>query len=660
MSQISGPSPTGASFMEYGQAAEIHFSLLAGQNSDNFRAGLLKEFRRSKEPAPVAAKIASDIITSASRAIAVSKVHLLRAAVSLEDSEERRRDLLGLVRSAVLEAESTQSWRQTGGTPGRTPALTSGEFQTAAAFAATVAERRIELPAEVLGTNAMLPNRPLAGWEQENATAVERVLEDLSRAGALFLDRLSASSTPRRVALKIELNMGLDGPPSVSDPVVTGAVLYELLERGFQRGVTLHFTVGDSCGIENAPVGRTSMDIMRDTGNYHHALKAGLRFVLRRDPDPARRESASRALNQFGALESMSVPAFFGSAADRVTSAGDVERVEAIVAPWVRCVDYDETGFVPVRPDLSPLGLAVWGTRDFEIARPWVEADHRVHVTRGCSTHLFAGWTGSLKGLIGLHALGLRPGDQGMNERGETALDLLSAMMHLSGFSGVIARRSGVHNLSELASQDSALGSRAVNSETMWKDFSTRMGLTAGWKSWVDGTFALEAELRQELRAGQSEVQVLAKMRRRTREILQAADRRSPGFRDALWAAVAGGTRSGLLTAWKFRSLLPATMRDERMGMRIGLLAQLPLQAELIVQGLPKIGTGGGPDAYESVRDVGIVVAGTDEVAVDLVALRSASVPGNPWAYNYPIYGALQFGRGPALWEEIKVAPPSA
>jgi hypothetical protein len=97
--------------------------------------------------------------------------------------------------------------------------------------------------------------------------------------------------------VKIDLNMGLEGPPSVSDPPATGAVLLELLERGFARGIQLHFTVGDSCGIENAPVGRTSLDILRDTGNYHYALKAALRFVLRRDNDERRREAASVALN---------------------------------------------------------------------------------------------------------------------------------------------------------------------------------------------------------------------------------------------------------------------------------------------------------------------------------------------------------------------------
>jgi hypothetical protein len=148
----------------------------------------------------------------------------------------------------------------------------------------------------------------------------------------------------------------------------------------------------------------------------------------------------------------------------------------------------------------------------------------------------------------------------------------------------------------------------------------------------------------------------MAKMRRSTGAILLEADRVAPGFRAAMWQAVAEGTRLGLTSMWALRRLLPETMRDERMGMRIGLLASVPMQADLVVQGLPKIGTEGGPDAYRVVRDTGLVVGGTDEVTVDIVALRNANVPGNPWSFNWPIHGAVQFGRGPAVLDEIRLA----
>ena len=50
------------------------------------------------------------------------------------------------------------------------------------------------------------------------------------------------------------------------------------------------------------------------------------------------------------------------------------------------CVDYDKAGFVGVTPDLPPQAQAAWGTREFQMAKPWVEADFRVHVARGLST----------------------------------------------------------------------------------------------------------------------------------------------------------------------------------------------------------------------------------------------------------------------------------
>jgi hypothetical protein len=51
---------------------------------------------------------------------------------------------------------------------------------------------------------------------------------------------------------------------------------------------------------------------------------------------------------------------------------------------------------------------------------------------------------------------------------------------------------------------------------------------------------------------------------------------------------------------------------------------------------------------------VGVVVAGTDEIAVDVTAIRLAGVPGNPWSFNHPVFGALQFGRGPMSSSEIR------
>src|SRR5262249_3235004 len=162
----------------------------------------------------------------------------------------------------------------------------------------------------------------------------------------------------------------------------------------------------DSNGIENAPVGRTSMDVMRETGNYHAALRAGLEFAARPSMPEALRVPAWGSLEKLIACERLSPPVYFGSSEDRISSPRDLEAAEAAASPRVTCVDYDRAGFRKVAPEFGPLAAAVWGTNLFQIAEPWAAADYRVHVTRGVSNHLFAGWTGALKGLVGLHALG--------------------------------------------------------------------------------------------------------------------------------------------------------------------------------------------------------------------------------------------------------------
>jgi hypothetical protein len=151
----------------------------------------------------------------------------------------------------------------------------------------------------------------------------------------------------------------------------------------------------------------------------------------------------------------------------------------------------------------------------------------------------------------------------------------------------------------------------------------------------------------------------MAEMRRRTAGLLGEAERVAPGFRASLMRAVADGTRAFYLTMWRFRDLLPAAMRDQSMGMRIGLLSRLSQRSDLVVQGLSKIGIGGGPDAYFDVRDVGVVLAGADEMSIDLTAIRLGGIPGRPWEFNYPIHGALQFGDGPICWDQIRTLESS-
>ncbi|HET8547993.1 MAG TPA: hypothetical protein VFL57_08315, partial [Bryobacteraceae bacterium] len=418
------------SFRIFREAAEIHFQTLAGDDAEHYRGGLLRRLIDDAAPDAVTHEIALDLLMSASGAIAIDKVHLIRAQLSLLGDGGRQRALLERVNRHLDTELGKPAWT----TGGRHPAILAEEFEQACRFESVVSVRAAPLPEELRSTNRLLPNRPVPGRDSANRAVVHALFGDLASAGKLFLDNIEPSRTPANIAIKIELNLGIDGPPSVTDPAVTYAVITELLERSERRGISVRLTVGDSNGIENAPFGRTSLDVMRDTGNYHQALRAALEFASRPSMPEGARGSARASLDKLLALEQASPPVYFGSSDDRVSSARDLEAAEAAASPWVACVDYDQAGFSAVEPKVGPLGRAIWGTNQFHIAEPWVKADYRVHVSRGVSTHLFAGWTGSLKGLIGLHALGGRPADHGMKQRGDNPLDILTAVMHSGSF----------------------------------------------------------------------------------------------------------------------------------------------------------------------------------------------------------------------------------
>jgi hypothetical protein len=646
---------TRESFRVFREEAEIHFQTLAGGDGEHYRGGLIARLAAAPDPAETVDRIVLDLLTSASSAIAADKVYLLRARLSLLEDPARRRELLDRVRDRLAAELRRPVWSS----PGGSPAIDIHAFDRLSRFESLVAARPVPLPPEILGTNALLPNRPVQGRDAAMHEAVRALLADLGGGGRLFLDRVPAATQPATVALKIELNLGIDGPPSVTDPAATYAVVSALLQMAAARGRSLRFTVGDSNGIENAPIGRTTLDVMRDTGNYHAALKAALEFASRDSMPEAMRGPARASLAKLAALEAASPPVYFGSPEDRVSSPRDLEAAEAAAAPWVVCVDYDGAGYRQIETAAGPLGRAVWGSSRFHVAEPWVAASYRVHVSRGVSTHLFAGWTGALKGLVGLHALGGRPADHGMRQRGQGPLDILTAVMQAGGITGMFETRSGVGDFAALARgcDDERCRDALRRAAEDWNEI---LRLGAGRAVWAAGARAIEQELRRDQAAGVSEIEIMAKMRRATAALLDEAERAAPGFRASLLRGVAGGTRAFLLTMWRMRQHIPAVMRDERLGLRIGILSRLPHASDLVVQSLPKIGLGGGPDSYFEVRDVGVVVAGLDEVSVDLAALRAAAVPGHPWADNHPVYGALQLGPGPAGWEEIRSAAVSA
>jgi hypothetical protein len=169
--------------------------------------------------------------------------------------------------------------------------------------------------------------------------------------------------------------MGIDGEPSVSSYAQTYATLNEMLNRADKRGQTLHFVVGDSCGLENAALGRTTMEIIRDTGQMHGALLAGLEFAKQKaqaSGDTAKVAQIDQSLAKIKAAEEKGI--FFGSKDDTVSTKADLDQAQALAKPFVELRDFDVNGFTPVKPDPNVVMDGNWGTKDFQMAKDWVSA----------------------------------------------------------------------------------------------------------------------------------------------------------------------------------------------------------------------------------------------------------------------------------------------
>jgi hypothetical protein len=637
------------SFAVFAEYQQIHFQSIAGKHLD---AGTLETLASAAKAhdaqrlGRTAQNVAFELMTSPSESIAVDKVKLLRAALSKIPDRRDQLAAIDEVRRAL--AAEIGKWRAN-----RMPPISVPLFDEQVKFRSSVATYATPLPDSVRGTNQLFPNKPIgAEWEATTRGAVAKGLDDMSRQGKLFVDAIPNDGQVKNVAVKLDLNLGADGPPSVSDPATTQATLLELLERADRAGKRIVLTVGDSAGGENIPVGRTTMDIMQDTGNYHMALKAGLTFAAKKGS-----AEAEACLALIRGAEARGV--YFGSKDDDVTTNADEIRVEAACKDYVRPVDYDAVGYVPVDPGLGPFGLAAWGTREFHIARPWVDkkdggwADYRVHVTRGLSNHMLAKWTGALKGLIGLHAFGLRPVDQSMEQRGESALDFFRFLSAGSVFS-IFQKRTGMPDIVDKirAMADPDLAEAHRRCEEKWDHVR---GNVKAWGIFQRETKHLQKDLERKKEGGATEVEIANEMRWRTRDILKKAEveGRAPGFAQALWDTVHDATRIALRAGWSFRGVLPAEGRDERVGQRIGLLTALPYASDLVIQGQPKIGLEGGPDAYRKVLDTGFISVGTDEASVDAVSWKRSGIEAHMWSDNFPLYSAQLYGRAPMHLDEI-------
>jgi len=642
---------TKKSFEIYGEDAQIHFQTFAGKEiKDGTIGGLLGDLRGALQktsgaslPSSVQKTIkalAMDMVTSATPQIAEGKVALLRGELARLPSRDAQKQALAAVRQ---ELESVIGSLRQGG---RALPIHVARFDAVASFESGVAVHKVTLPDAVKGTNHLFPNKPIAGWEQEVAKATKAGFDDLSKAGKLFVDddvKFPVGAT-KTVAVKLDLNLGREGTPSVSDPASTAATLTELLTRAKDKGKHVQLTVGDSSGGENIPLGRTSMDILRDTGNYHFALKAGLAFAAKEG-----NVDAAASLAKIEAAEARGV--YFGSKDDKLSSKSDLAAAEAAAKPFVTCIDYDVEGFKAVTPDLGPEGLAVWGTKEFHIAKPWVEADFRVHVARGLSTHTLAGYTGAQKGLIGLHGFGLRPADQSGDKQGQSAVDLFKLLGGSTGFLAMFQRRVGVPSLLK----DLFTKNRTPEGDGIVGRWEQLMGDAKAGRHFRQETSKLADQLAALEKQGVHQVEIFDRMRAGTRAILEKCDEMTPGFSQHLWDTAHEATRFAMVNLARepLRQIIPSDARDEKIGSRIGVLTDLPYQSDLVVQSQAKIGIGGGPDAYRDVRDVGHVAVGTNEMALDAVAWELAGQPGNQWNENWPLLWATRLGQGPMHLDEI-------
>jgi hypothetical protein len=231
-------------------------------------------------------------------------------------------------------------------------------------------------------------------------------------------------------------------------------------------------------------------------------------------------------------------------------------------------------------------------------------------------------------------------------------IDLLPVLGTSGGFASFMAGRTG---LTSIAAHLAALGNPELarlyeSGISKWANLSQR---GPAWTSYQRDVQALVTELKGLQRSGKTPVELADRMRWGMRAALDRADAQSPGFRQQAFDAASDATRAFLRVAWKFRELAPAPLRDAQMGMRIGLLTQLPYQSDLVVKSQPKLGEGGGPDSYDSVRDVGALIVGTNEAATDVAAWKASGHTDNLWSANHPLYASLIYGGGPMHDSEV-------
>jgi hypothetical protein len=650
--------------------AEIHFAYLDGANG---APGALSALANASDAdrAARARDVALDIAASNDERTATDKVNLLRASLSR-------------VPNSAVQEQSLNAVEQALGTiPGG--AIDAARFHDLAHQSSTISVHETPLPPSVAGTDASFPNHPVPGWSDSVRASVKAGLDDLEGQGQLFLDKAQAppDGRPYEVAVKLDLNLGMEGPPTVSDPAHTFATVVELGERAKAKNLPVHFTVGDSSGVENLAIGVTSLDNAKRTGNYHAALKAGL-TLAQENGDPG----ADAALAKLNDAEAKGY--YAGGPGDPNPGGwGDVEKA---ASKYVKVVDYDKEGYTDVPNDQGPLGKSLFAWDHFSMAKPWVDADARVHVTRSLSDHTLLekgknqAMTGPTKGLIGLHAIDRRPFWYGAQLSGLDFAKSPFVLARAGSFAEVIGARYG-QSVSDLLAGPlpDELRDQRTQADSAWQQFKDSGQPYFAFQVKLGN---LERDVSAARAGGMSDRDAIEKTRAGIKGILGDIDGANPGlvppFSDRFYSAAHETTRLVETLAGYERYLNPLPpspgreFRGEDMARRIGLLTSLPDPSDLVITGDVKRGIVGGPDHYVHTLDVGETYVATSEAAVDAAAtartsdlLADASARGgmlehassinstNPWDNNI-LNGAVQFGHAPMGPQEMKILGDSA
>src|SRR5688572_15143786 len=325
------------------------------------------------------------------------------------------------------------------------------------------------------------------------------------------------------------------------------------------------------------------------------------------------------------------------------------------------------------------LRAAAWGDVEMKEAKAWREADIRINLAFGPKGHILAGYSGGAKSMIGGVPGGLRPTDQGMNEGGRTLDDTFLPLAQVAGIGGlaggIFSRRVGMEGalarIDEV--QDEAakreLRKLAGEGQGFW---DRAKGFAQAFGQYEAGVAALKRELKSMRDDGVPEDVRMSRMRTEMQRIVEDADKREPGFQNALVDALHSSTSFFMRLGTFVRIAIPEEMRDVGSGRRIAAMLQGISRPHLTIGAVTHATPPySGPDdsiRFQTMRGGRAAFFMSNETGgFDLAAWtwmrqhldRPDDVLGKKSFYedNYPLWGMLTHGQGPMHASQLGYVP---